>query len=115
VQHYSDNDIPKEIIVPRNPDDASISKYLIEKRNGNVTITVPGRGDGCRRKRSGRLAAAPVRGHRDPASCPQPGRHSGRGAARERNPLCSGRREILLCAQRSVVRDHPIARTGKSE
>jgi excinuclease ABC subunit C len=40
TQYYSDNDVPREIILPIEPDD-SVSDYLVERRGGPVTITVP--------------------------------------------------------------------------
>jgi len=44
IQYYSDNEIPREIILPKAPLDDSISSYLEDKRGSKVKITIPKRG-----------------------------------------------------------------------
>ncbi len=44
VQYYSENSVPKELILPQHTDDSLIA-FLKEKRNGTVKLTVPQKGD----------------------------------------------------------------------
>ena len=44
VQYYSDNEIPKEIILPEKVDN-SIRDFLTHKKGNKVTVTVPKRGE----------------------------------------------------------------------
>jgi excinuclease ABC subunit C len=45
VQYYSENKVPKQIIVPSMLNDESIKNYLENIRKGSVTIIVPEKGD----------------------------------------------------------------------
>jgi excinuclease ABC subunit C len=45
VQHYADNEVPKEIILPAPLNDESILPYLSGIRKGAVVLTVPQRGE----------------------------------------------------------------------
>jgi len=44
TQYYFGNSIPKEIIIPRMPEDEAIQRFLSEKRGSKVKLTVPKRG-----------------------------------------------------------------------
>ena len=45
-RHYIDNDVPREVLVPAEPEDrALIERWLAEKRGTNVRIRVPQRGE----------------------------------------------------------------------
>ncbi|MBN1785584.1 MAG: excinuclease ABC subunit C [Candidatus Methanofastidiosa archaeon] len=44
IQYYSENDVPKEIIIPHELSDDAIAPFLIEKRGRPVKLKVPKRG-----------------------------------------------------------------------
>src|SRR3990172_1402588 len=43
VQYYSDNNVPKEVILPEEVD-SSVAEFLGKRRNGKVRVTVPKKG-----------------------------------------------------------------------
>jgi len=45
TQHYADNPVPREIILPCELNDSSIKQYLEKMRDGAVNINVPKKGD----------------------------------------------------------------------
>jgi excinuclease ABC subunit C len=44
VQYYSENNVPKELILPKQTDESIVS-FLTEKREGAVSVKVPQKGD----------------------------------------------------------------------